>query len=64
MLGGRGGERGQWERTGVMEVFRGARLSILPTNACLAKDNIPFPSFANHIVLSKFWKIDLDRRVI
>ena len=45
-------------------VFRGARLSSLPTNACSTEDNIPFPSLANHIVLSKFWKVDLDRRVI
>ena len=28
------------------------------------KDNIPFQSLANHIVLSKFWKDVLDRRVI
>ena len=27
------------------------------------EDNIPFPSLANHVVLSKFWKVDLDRRV-
>ena len=45
-------------------VFRGAGLSSLPTNACSTKDNIPFPSLANHIVLSKFWKVDLDHRVI
>ena len=45
-------------------VFRGARLSSLPTNACSTEDNIPFPSLANHIVLSKFWKVDLDCRVI
>ncbi|CAH3185449.1 unnamed protein product [Porites evermanni] len=29
-----------------------------------AEDNIPFPSLANHIVLSKFWKVYLDRKVI
>ena len=45
-------------------VFRGARISSLPTNACSTEDNIPFPSLANHIVLSKFWKVDLDREVI
>ena len=45
-------------------IFRGARFSSLPTNACSTEDNIPFPSLANHIVLSKFWKVDLDRRVI
>ena len=45
-------------------VFRGARFSSLPTNACSTEDNIPFPSLANHIVLSKFWKVDLDRKVI
>ena len=39
-------------------VFRGARFSSLPTNACSTEDNIPFPSLANHIVLSKFWKSD------
>ena len=39
-------------------VFRGARLSSLPTNACSTEDNIPFPSLANHFVLSKFWKVD------
>ena len=44
--------------------FRGARFSSLPTNACSTEDNIPFPSLANHIVLSKFWKVDLDRKVI
>ena len=27
------------------------------------ENNIPFPSLANHFVLSKFWKVDLDRRV-
>ena len=45
-------------------VFRGARLSSLPANACSTENNIPFPNLANHIVLSKFWKFDLDRRVI
>ena len=45
-------------------VFSGARFSSLPTNACSTEDNIPFPSLANHIVLSKFWKVDLDRKVI
>ena len=45
-------------------VFRGARFSSLPTNACSTKNNIPFSSLANHIVLSKFWKVDLDRKVI
>ena len=45
-------------------VFRGARFPSLPTNACSTADNISFPSLANHIVLSKFWKVDLDHRVI
>ena len=45
-------------------IFRGACLSSLPTNACSTENNIPFPSLANHIVLSKFWKVDLDHRVI
>ena len=45
-------------------VSRGARFSSLPTNACSTEDNIPFPCLANHIVLSKFWKVDLDRKVI
>ena len=44
-------------------VLRGARVSSLPTNACSTEDNIPFPRLANHVVLSKFWKVDLDRRV-
>ena len=44
-------------------VFRGARISSLPTNDCSTKNNIPFPSLANHIVLSNFWKVDLDLRV-
>ena len=44
-------------------VFRGARFSSLPTNACSTEDNIPFPRLAYHVVLSKFWKVDLDRRV-
>ena len=45
-------------------VFRGASFSSLPTNACSTEDSIPFPCLANHIVLSKFWKVDLDRKVI
>ena len=45
-------------------VFRGARFSSVPTNACSTEDSIPFPCLANHIVLSKFWKVDLDRKVI
>ena len=45
-------------------VFRGTRFSSLPTNACSTEDNIPFPSLANHIILSKFWNVDLDRKVI
>ena len=45
-------------------VFREARFSSLPTNACSTEDNIPFPCLANHIVLSKFWKVNLDRKVI
>ena len=45
-------------------VFRGARFSSLPTNTCSAEDNIPFPCLANHIVLSKLWKLDFDRKVI
>ena len=45
-------------------VFREARFSSLPTNACSTEDNILFPSLANHIILSKFWKVDLDRKVI
>ena len=44
-------------------VFRRARFSSLPTDAYATEDNIPFPRLANHIVLSKFWKVDLDRRV-
>ena len=36
-------------------VFRGASVSSLPTNVCSIENNIPFPSLANHIVLSKFW---------
>jgi len=45
-------------------VFRGARFSSFPTNAWSTEDRIPFPSLANHIVLSKFWKVDLDLKVI
>ena len=45
-------------------VFRGARFSSLPKNACSTEENIPFLSLANHIVLSKFWKVELDRRVL
>ena len=45
-------------------IYWGARFSCLPTNACSTEDNIPFPSLANHIVLSKFWKVDLDVKVI
>ena len=37
-------------------VFSGARISSLPTNACSTEDNIPFPSLANHIVISLFWQ--------
>ena len=42
-------------------VFRGARMSSLPTNACSTENNIPFPILANHIEPSKFWKVELDR---
>ena len=45
-------------------VFTEARFSSLPTNICSTEDYIPFSSLANHIVLSKFWKVDLDRKVI
>ena len=45
-------------------VFRGDRFSSLPTNACSTEDNIPFRSLANHFVLSEFWEVDLDRKVI
>ena len=45
-------------------VFRGARFSSLPTNACSTEGNIPFPYLANQMLLSKFWKVDLDRKVI
>ena len=45
-------------------VFRGAHFSSLPTNTCSNEDNIPFPCLANHIVLSKFCKVDLDHKVI
>ena len=45
-------------------IFRGARFSSLPTISCSTEDNIPFPCLANHIVLSKFWKVDLDRKEI
>ena len=34
------------------------------TNAYSTEDNIPFPSLANHFVLSEFWEVDLDRKVI
>ena len=45
-------------------VFREARFSSLPTNACSAEDNIRFPCLAKHIKFSKFWKADLHRKVI
>ena len=45
-------------------IFRGAHFLSLPANACSTEDNIPFPCLANHIVLSKFWKVDLDRKVV
>ena len=45
-------------------VFRGAHISSLPTHACSTKNNISFPSLANHVVLKfKLWKVDLDCRV-
>ena len=44
-------------------VLKGARISSLPTNPCSTKNNIPFPRLANYVVLSKFWKVDLDYRV-
>ena len=40
---------------------RGSRFT---TNACSTEHNIPFPNLPNHIVLSKLWKLDLDRWVI
>ena len=52
-----------WRVTSHAGVFMGARISFFPTNACSTEDNIPFPSLANQIVPSKFWKVDLDRRV-
>ena len=44
--------------------FRRAHFLSLPTNAYSTEDNIPFPRLANHIVLSKFWKVDFGRKVI
>ena len=44
-------------------VSRGARTLPLPINACSTENDIPFPNLANHIVPTKFWKVDLDRRV-
>ena len=44
-------------------LFRGAHISSLPTNACSTENEILFPHLANHIVPSKFWKVDLDCRV-
>ena len=52
-----------WSVASYAGVFRGARISSVPTNACSIENNIPFPSLANHIVPSKFWKVDFDRRV-
>ena len=52
-----------WSVASHAGVFRGARISSVPTNACSTENNIPFPSLANHIVPSKFWKVDFDRRV-
>ena len=52
-----------WLLASHVGVFRGARISSLPTKACLTQNSIPFPSLANHIVPSKFWKVDLDRKV-
>ena len=48
---------------GALGGFREARISSLPTNDCSTENNVPFPTLANHIVLSKFWKDDLDSRV-
>ena len=48
---------------GIVGVFRRARISSLATNASSTEDNIPFQRLANHVVLSKFWKVDLDCRV-
>ena len=42
------------------DVFRGARISSLPTKASVTENNIPFPLLADHIAPSKFWKVDLD----
>ena len=52
-----------WSVASHAGVFRGAHISSVPTNACSTENNIPFPSLANHIVPSKFWKVDFDRRV-
>ena len=52
-----------WSVASYSGVFRGARISSVPTNACSIENNIPFPSLANHIVPSKFWKVGFDRRV-
>ena len=52
--------RSNRKKTGV---FMGARISTLPTNTCSTENKIPLQSLAKHIVLSKFWKVDLDCRV-
>ena len=52
-----------WSVASYSGVFREARISSVPTNACSIENNIPFPSVANHIVLSKFWKVHFDGRV-
>ena len=44
-------------------IYGGAHISSVPTNTCVIKNNIPFPSLANHLVPSKFWKVHGDCRV-
>ena len=43
--------------------FQGSSYYVPPHKRLLNQDNIPFPSLANHVVLSKFRKADLDRTV-
>ena len=52
-----------WRLASHKGVSRRARISSLPINACSTQNNIPFPRLANHILPSKFWKVDLDRKV-
>ena len=52
-----------WKIASHAGAFSGPRIFSNPTNVYSTENNTPFPSLANHIVHSKFWKVDFDHRL-